>query len=241
RLVAGGVHVLEHFGLVHRHSVLVGQQGRDRRGAAAEVVLLAHRGAKARLLQTGHRHRVAAAMRHAQLHRPGERGHQRHRQRQQRHKHRRTAHGQGPLPKRTLTAAPFWMSTFDPLFWMTVVRPAALAKAPPSILLSPATTWLAVLPLTVPWLSTSTVTWLSPPRSVDSASSATAWPNASTAAVGASPATVRIPSDNGGCPASADSGTSSRPVNTLRTVLFASMDSTSLPGPSQPRHALDDQ
>src|SRR5690606_34677032 len=227
-MVDCGVQEREQLGPVKRKRILVGQQVRDRCRAAAEVVLLAHGGAEARRLQAGHRHRVAAAMGHAQFDRSGQRRHHRHRQ--QRRKQGRAAHGQGPLPKRTLTAVPFCMSTFDPLFWITVVGPAALANGPPSIRLSPATTWLAVLPSTVPWLPTSTVTWLSPPRSVDSAASASAWPNASGAAVVASAATaVRIPAWGAGCPASADSGASSRPASTPRNVLHASMDPTSVP------------
>src|SRR5690606_18727654 len=183
---AGGVDGPEHRGLVHRAPVLVGQQGRHRGRAAAEVVLLAHGGPEARFLQAGHRHRVAAAMRHPQLQRARERRRRPGRQREQRGCERgRAAHAQGPPPKRTLSEVPCWISTFDPLFWITVVRPAECANAPPSIRLSPATTWLAVLPSTVPWTSTATVTWPSPPRSDDSAASSAAGPNASVAAAGA--------------------------------------------------------
>src|SRR5690606_42111930 len=130
RLVAGGVHVPRQLGLVYRRAVLVGQQGGDRRRAAAEVVLLAYGGAEAGFLEAGHRHRVTATVRHAQVDRPRRR---RGRWRQQRREQQHVAHGHGPPWKCTLTAVPCWISTFDPLFWITVVSPAALANAPPSI------------------------------------------------------------------------------------------------------------
>src|SRR5690606_41718319 len=188
----------------------------DRRRAAAEVVRLAHGGPEARLLRAGPRHRIAAAVGTAQVDRPRGCGRCRHARRQQRRQHQGAAPGHGSPPKRRLIAVPFWMSTFEPLFWITVVSPAAWANAPPSIRLSPATTWLAVLPSTVPWASTATVTWASPPRNEASVSSATALPNAC-----ASGAVV-----DGGA-ASADSGASRPAASRRRHALPASMDPTS--------------
>src|SRR5690606_38229086 len=103
--------------------------------------------------------------------------------------HRREAgrqsgtHGPDP-PNCTFTAVPFWISTLAPLFWITVEIPAALPKAPPPTMFEPPTVPIAVLPSTLPLLSTSTMTRLvdSPPRRVPSMLPATACPKPSTAA-----------------------------------------------------------
>src|SRR5690606_15644421 len=123
RLVAARIHVPEHLGLADRLPVLEGEQGRDRRGAAAEVVLLRHRGAVAGRLEAGHRHRIVAAVGQAGL---GSGGPGQGRRTglptktgQREHEPRSPAPFHGPpLPKRTLTAVPFWISTLAPLFWI---------------------------------------------------------------------------------------------------------------------------
>src|SRR5690606_31341152 len=147
-------------------------QQRGHRGrTAAVVVLLRDRGAVARGLQAGDLQRVAAAVGHAHFGPPR----QRHGRNRQPHDAggreadpeggAGPAHGPDP-PNCTFTAVPFWISTFAPLFWMTVLMPAALPKAPPVRVLGPPTVPTAVLPSTWPWLSTSTTVMVmdSPPR-----------------------------------------------------------------------------
>src|SRR5690606_34779359 len=110
-----------------------------------------------RRLQAGDRDRVAAALRQAQvgaarLCRAGRPGTgQGHGDAGAAH----AAHGP-PAPKRTLTEVPFWISTFAPLFWITVLMPAALPKAPPVTTLPAPRVPTAVLPSTVPSLLAST-------------------------------------------------------------------------------------
>src|SRR3546814_4185015 len=59
-------------------------------------------------------------------------------------------HGVGGSTNCTFTAVPFWISTLDPLFWITVVMPAAFANAPPSMAFGPLVMFSAWLPLTSP-------------------------------------------------------------------------------------------
>ena len=44
----------------------------------------------------------------------------------------------------------FWISTFAPLFWMTVGIPLALANEPSRTMFDPVATLMAALSLTVP-------------------------------------------------------------------------------------------
>src|SRR5690606_32629768 len=152
RLVAVGVHLLEDIGFGDRVSVLVGEQGRGRGRAAAEVVLLRHRGPEPRLLEAGQLDRVTAAVGHAHAHRAGMR--RRARGQRERAANGTTGAGGGPhgtgSTNWTFTAVPFWISTLEPLFWITVVMPLALANAPPSIAFRPLSTFPAWLPLTSP-------------------------------------------------------------------------------------------
>src|SRR5690606_24613663 len=116
-----------------------------RRRAATEVVLLRHGRPEARFLEAGHMDRVTAAVRHAQAERTGMHGRGRG---QGQHAANGTAefgnsgHGVGST-NCTFTAFPFWISTLEPLFWITVVMPLALANAPPSMLFMPLSMWSA--------------------------------------------------------------------------------------------------
>src|SRR5690606_2991159 len=184
RLVAVGVHLLEDIGLGDRVSVLVGEQGRGRGRAAAEVVLLRHRGPEPRLLEAGQLDRVTAAVGHAHAHRAGMR--RRARGQRERAANGTTGAGGGPhgtgSTNWTFTAVPFWISTLEPLFWITVVMPLALANAPPSIAFRPLSTFSAWLPLTSPSFLVLTTTSDSPPRKASRASSASGCPIADGAA-----------------------------------------------------------
>ena len=60
-------HLFEHGLFVDRETVVVGEQRRQRRGSAAEVVLLAHHGAKARFLDAGRGHRIGTADLHGKV------------------------------------------------------------------------------------------------------------------------------------------------------------------------------
>src|SRR5690606_759312 len=189
RLVPALVHVAEHVDFADDVPVLEGQQGGHRGRAAAEIVLLRDRGPVARGLQAGHRHRIAAAVGNTHLGRRGTGGAWRYqlrakagRQQQDAQRGAGRVHGSGP-PNCTLTAVPFWISTLAPLFWITVLMPAALPKAPPVTMFRPPTVPTAVLPSTLPWLSTSTTTTLSdsPPRMASRAWPGIAWPKPSTA------------------------------------------------------------
>src|SRR5690606_7536755 len=192
-------HVREHLGLGHRVPVLEGQQRGHRRRAAAEVVLLRHRGPVARRLQADHRQRVRAPVGHAHLRAVGPRGARGCEQGQAQGRQAPRQHGaragHGPCPPmRTLTAVPFWMSTLAPLFWITVLMPAALPKAPPVTVLPAPTVPVAVLPPTSPWLSLRTTTRTdSPPRSSPSASPGRASPKPSTGAGASAGASASAP------------------------------------------------
>src|SRR3546814_288187 len=133
RLVAVVVHVAEHLRLGDRLAVLVRQQRRDRRRTATEVTLLRHGGLEPRFLEAGHVDRVAAAVRHAQAERAGLRaracGQRKHAARDLQDAGPAPGHGVGGSTNCTFTAVPFWISTLDPLFWITVVMPAVFANA----------------------------------------------------------------------------------------------------------------
>src|SRR3546814_10580752 len=88
-----------------------------------------------RFLEAGHVDRVAAAVRHAQAERAGLRaracGQRKHAARDLQDAGPAPGHGVGGSTNCTFTAVPFWISTLDPLFWITVVMPAVFANAPP--------------------------------------------------------------------------------------------------------------
>src|SRR5690606_15740928 len=194
-LVALGVHLPEHLELGDGMAVLIGQQGCRRRRAAAEVVLLLHGRPEARFLEAGHLDRVAAAVRHAQAERTGM---HRSGRGQREHAANGTAecgdsgHGVGSR-NCTFSALPFWISTFEPLFWITVVMPLALANAPPSRLFMPLSMWSAWLPFTSPSSWTLDTTTDCPPRSASSACTSSTGPMAGAGRESASCPDARAP------------------------------------------------